>query len=177
MHGLKVGLVWGGNPEHVNDRRRSLDIAHFGPLLDVPGVSFASLQFGPRVMDLKKLKGTSKVLDLSRELGDFANTAGAVMALDVVITIDSSSAHLAGALGKPVWTLISDIADWRWRLNIEDNVWYPNMRLFRQGPGEDWSHVVARIETALRLAGAGDTSALLRSGNWARVAGLTREQF
>ncbi len=161
MHGLKVGLVWGGNPEHVNDRRRSLDIAHFGPLLDVPGVSFASLQFGPRVMDLKKLKGTSKVLDLSRELGDFASTAGAVMALDVVITIDSSSAHLAGALGKPVWTLISDIADWRWRLNIEDNVWYPNMRLFRQGPGEDWSHVVARIETALRLAGAGDTSALL----------------
>jgi tetratricopeptide (TPR) repeat protein len=163
MQGLKVGLIWSGNPEHANDMRRSLDVTHFAPLLDVPGVSFASLQFGARAVDLKKLKGTAKVLDLSRELVDFADTASVMTTLDLVITIDSSPAHLAGALGKPVWTLISDIADWRWRLNAEDNVWYPNMRLFRQGRGEDWSDVVARIAAALRQA-AGDTSALMPFG-------------
>ena len=153
MQGLKVGLIWGGNPEHVNDRRRSLDIKHLAPLLNIPGVSFASLQFGPRAADLKKLGPDAKrILDLSGELGDFADTAGAMMGLDLVISIDSSGAHLAGALGKPLWVMISGVADWRWRLEREDNAWYPNARLFRQKPGEDWSVVISRIAEALKAA-------------------------
>ena len=162
MQGLKVGIVWAGNPEHMNDMRRSLDPALLTPLLDIPGTSFVSLQFGPRAADLKKLKnGPKRVLDLSQDLGDFAHTAGAVMNLDLVITIDSSTAHLAGALGKPVWVLVSCVADWRWRLGREDNAWYPNMRLFRQMEGEDWSAVIGRVGVALRAAVAGDTSVLM----------------
>lgn len=159
MRGLKTGLVWAGNPEHTNDRRRSLDITHLAPLLDVPGVSFASLQFGTRAADLRKLAGGA-VLDLSRDLGDFANTAGVVMELDLVITIDSSTAHLAGALGKPTWLLVSDVADWRWLLGREDNPWYPNMRLFRQRTGETWAQVVARLRIDLAAAAAGDAGVL-----------------
>ena len=161
MQGLRVGVVWGGNPEHTNDKRRSLDASRLAPLFEVPGASFASLQFGPRAAELKALKGAArKVLDLSRELGDFAHTAGAVMGLDLVISIDSSAAHLVGALGKPVWLLTSHVADWRWRLGREDNVWYPNMRLFRQQAGEDWSPAIARVESALRAVAAGDRSQL-----------------
>ena len=161
MQGLRVGIVWGGNPEHTNDKRRSLDAARLAPLFEVPGASFASLQFGPRAAELKALKGAArKVLDLSRELGDFAHTAGAVMGLDLVISIDSSAAHLVGALGKPVWLLTSHVADWRWRLEREDNAWYPNMRLFRQKAGEHWAPTIARVERALRAVVAGDRSQL-----------------
>jgi tetratricopeptide (TPR) repeat protein len=161
MQGLRVGVVWGGNPEHTNDKRRSLDAARLAPLFEAPGASFASLQFGPRAAELKALKGAArKVLDLSRELGDFAHTAGAVMGLDLVISIDSSAAHLAGALGKPVWLLTSHVADWRWRLEREDNAWYPSMRLFRQQADEDWSPTIARVESALRAVAAGDRSQL-----------------
>jgi tetratricopeptide (TPR) repeat protein len=161
LRGLKVGVVWAGNPEHTNDRRRSLDVTQLAPLFDVAGTSFVSLQFGPRAGDLKKLQGAAKVQDLSRDLGDFAHTAGAVAGLDLVISIDSSTAHLAGALGKPVWILVSHIADWRWRLGCEDNVWYPNARLFRQANGEDWSSVIARMAEALKAAAAGDVSQLM----------------
>jgi tetratricopeptide (TPR) repeat protein len=162
LRGLKVGIVWAGNPEHTNDMRRSIELALLAPLFAVPGTSFVSLQFGARTADLEKLKGgANPVRDLSRDLGDFANTAGAVMNLDLVITIDSSTAHLAGSLGKPVWVLISCVADWRWRLEREDNVWYPNARLFRQAKGEHWSAVIARMVEALRETAAGDRSALM----------------
>jgi tetratricopeptide (TPR) repeat protein len=162
LRGLKVGIVWSGNPEHTNDMRRSIDLALLKPLFAVPGTSFVCLQFGARTADLEKLKGgANPVRDLSRDLGDFANTAGAVMNLDLVISIDSSTAHLAGSLGKPVWILISNVADWRWRLEREDNVWYPNARLFRQAAGEHWSAVIARMAEALRVAAAGDRSVLM----------------
>jgi tetratricopeptide (TPR) repeat protein len=160
MKGLKVGIVWGGNPEHTNDVRRSLDVAHLAPLLAVEGTSFASLQFGARAGDIKKLKGR-KIFDLSGELGDFEHTAGAVLGLDLVITIDSSTAHLAGALGKPTWVLVSHIADWRWLLSRQDNPWYPNMRLFRQATGEAWPAVIARMVEALRRAAAGEAAELM----------------
>jgi tetratricopeptide (TPR) repeat protein len=162
LRGLKVGLVWAGNPEHTNDMRRSLDAANLAPLLEVPGVTFTSLQFGPRGADVKKLNGSvNRVMDLSRELGDFADTAGAVMGLDLVISIDSSTAHLVGALGKPVWVLVSCVADWRWTFTREDNSWYPNMRLFRQKTGEDWSDVIRLLADALRTAAAGDPVSLM----------------
>ena len=107
MSGFKVGLVWAGNPEHVNDHRRSVDLAQLAPVLAAPGVSFASLQVGPRADDLKKLKGSkTDVDDIASALNDFVESAAAVSALDLVITVDTSMAHLAGALGKPVWVLL-----------------------------------------------------------------------
>ncbi|WP_294534481.1 tetratricopeptide repeat protein [uncultured Rhodoblastus sp.] len=161
MQGLRVGLIWAGNPEHTNDVRRSLDVAHLAPLLKLPGVSFASLQFGARGADLKKLgPGAKKVLDFSRDLGDFANTAGLMTGLDLVISIDSSGAHLAGSLGRPLWVLTSWVADWRWRLEREDNSWYPNARLFRQKQDEDWAAVIARVAHALAATASGDPAQL-----------------
>ncbi|MGO8910709.1 MAG: tetratricopeptide repeat protein [Bradyrhizobium sp.] len=161
MAGLKVGLVWAGNPEHVNDHRRSVDLPLLAPLFDVRGTSFASLQFGPRRGDLKKIKGRKTAIeDLSPAFGDFSETAGALAALDLVITVDTSVAHLAGALGRPVWVLLPAVTDWRWMLEREDNPWYPTMRLFRQNEGEEWPAVIGRLAKALEAAAAGDASVL-----------------
>jgi tetratricopeptide (TPR) repeat protein len=159
MQGLKAGLVWAGRPEHVNDFRRSLDLATLAPLLAVPGVSFASLQVGPRARDIKA-QAPRKLDDLSPRLDDFAATAGAVAPLDLVITVDTAVAHLAGALGKPVWVLLPWVTDWRWLIGREDNPWYPTMRLFRQRQGEAWSDVVVRLASELAAAAQGDRSRL-----------------
>jgi tetratricopeptide (TPR) repeat protein len=161
MGGLKIGVVWAGNPEHVNDTRRSVDLNLLAPLFAVPGTSFVSLQFGPRTADLKKLKGKSRIEDLGAAFGDFTDTAGAMAALDLLITVDTSVAHLAGALGKPVWMLLPWITDWRWMLQREDNPWYPTMRLFRQARGGDWRDVIAPVTKALKAATAGDAAALM----------------
>jgi tetratricopeptide (TPR) repeat protein len=161
MKGLTVGLVWAGNPEHANDHRRSIDLKYLAPLAGVPGTSFASLQVGPRGADLKKLKsGKHRIEDLAAGFTDFVETAAAVTALDLVITADTAMAHLAGALGKPVWVLLPEVTDWRWMLEREDNPWYPTMRLFRRRGGEDWSAVVARVASELAAVTGGDRSRL-----------------
>lgn len=165
MEGIKVGVAWAGNPVHINDVRRSLDVTLLAPLFSVHGTSFASLQFGPRAADLKKLnKGkiaNRPVEDLSPEFHDFSETAGAVSALDLVITVDTSAAHLAGSLGKPVWLLLPWVADWRWMLSREDNPWYPTMRLFRQNKGEAWAEVIKRVATELKAFAQGDKRRLM----------------
>jgi len=172
MSGLKVGLVWAGNPEHANDHRRSLDLELLAPLFAVRGASFASLQVGPRAADLKKLTpslalprkpGRQRVAaidDFSSGFGDFIESAAAVSALDLVITVDTAMAHLAGALGKPVWVLLPWVTDWRWMLSRDDNPWYPTMRLFRQERGEPWSAVIARVASDLSAVTAGDLAPL-----------------
>jgi tetratricopeptide (TPR) repeat protein len=160
MKGLKIGIVWAGNPDHVNDSRRSVGLPLLSSLFAVRGTSFASLQFGPRAADLKKLKRKTKIEELARLLEDFVDTAAAVTALDLVITVDTSVAHLAGALGKPVWVLLPWVTDWRWLLNREDNPWYPTMRLFRQKKGENMADVIARVEQELKAVAQGDTARL-----------------
>ena len=169
MTGIKAGLVWAGNPEHVNDHRRSIDLKLLAPLFAVPGVSFASLQFGPRAADLKHLKKNkadasgahNRTIDnLGAEFVDFIDSAGAVSALDLIITVDTSIAHLAGALGKPVWVLLPWVTDWRWLLDREDNPWYPTMRLFRQKKGEDWSEIIARVVSELEAVARGEQGPL-----------------
>ncbi len=174
MEGLKVGVVWAGNPDHVNDTRRSIDLTRLAPLLAVPGASFASLQFGPRTADLKKLNkdrrdGTPPIEDLAPEFEDFVDTAAAIAALDLVITVDTSVAHVAGALGKPVWVLLPWVTDWRWLLHREDNPWYPTMRLFRQAStppspagnaSGDWAEVIARVTAELQAVARGETARL-----------------
>jgi tetratricopeptide (TPR) repeat protein len=165
MHGVKVGIAWAGNPDHINDARRSLDVTFLGPLFAVRGASFASLQFGSRAADLKKFNksknGKPLVLEFSPDFGDFSETAGAVNALDLVVTVDTSVAHLAGSLGKPVWLLLPWVADWRWMFTREDNPWYPTMRLFRQKKGEAWAEVIKRVAAELKEVVQGDTRRLM----------------
>ncbi|HEX3709260.1 MAG TPA: tetratricopeptide repeat protein [Pseudolabrys sp.] len=161
LPGLKVGLVWAGNPEHVNDMRRSLDLAMLTPLLETPGTSFVSLQVGPRGADLKSVKELhGRIHDVGPELVDFTDTAGAMSALDLIISVDTSPAHVAGALGKAVWVPLPWVTDWRWLLEREDNPWYPTMRLFRQRRGEEWDNVIAKLAGSLAALASGDQTQL-----------------
>ena len=119
----------------------------------MPGVSFVSLQVGPHARPISRRLKRDKfgIADLASDLADFSDTAAAVEALDLVITVDTSVAHLAGALGKPVWVLLPWVTDWRWMLDREDNLWYPTMRLFRQQHGEELEpSVIARIAGELK---------------------------
>jgi tetratricopeptide (TPR) repeat protein len=145
---FRVGLVWAGSPTHGNDRNRSLDPALLHKLLEIPGTRFYSLQIGARQ------KPPPTITDLSQGLDTFAESAAALACLDLLISVDTSSAHLAGALGRPVWTLIPFAPDWRWQLDREDSPWYPSMRLFRQKKRGDWSFVMKRAARELALLAA-----------------------
>jgi Flp pilus assembly protein TadD len=147
-HGPRVGLTWAGRPTHKNDRCRSIDLAQFAPLWRVKGVEFYSLQKGQSPGQAPPA-GT-KWFDWTDDLHDFAQTAALVENLDLVVTVDTAVAHLAGAMGKPVWVLLPFVPDWRWLLDREDSPWYPAMRLFRQSAINDWASVIQRV--AERLA-------------------------
>ncbi|TKC88831.1 tetratricopeptide repeat protein [Trinickia terrae] len=161
---LKVGLVWaGGNRPHVpelrkNDARRSMALERLTPLLDVPNVQFFSLQKGPPASQLAALNerheasrriDARRIVDLTEDLTDFADTAALVANLDLVISVDTSTAHLAGAIGKPVWILNRLDTCWRWMLGRDDSPWYPGVRLFRQPTLGDWDSVIASAREAL----------------------------
>lgn len=145
---MRIGLVWSGKPSHKNDHNRSILAIRLKPLLAVPGTSFVSLQREYRDADLAALADLP-ILRLDDALADFADTAAAIAALDLVIAVDTAVAHLAGSLGKPLWVLVSHVQDWRWLIDREDNPWYPTARLFRQGPDGDWGPVIARVAEAL----------------------------
>ena len=153
LHGLRVGLVWSGNPGHTDDRNRSVPFEALSPLWRVPGVSWVGLQVGQRAGDPRRA-GDSAVHDLSPALGDFAETAAAIAALDLVVTVDTAVAHLAGALGQPVWLLLPRVPDWRWLLGREDSPWYPTARLFRQERPGDWAGVIGRVTAELEAFAA-----------------------
>jgi ADP-heptose:LPS heptosyltransferase len=133
---------------HANDANRSAPLVKLLPLFQ-QGDVWVSLQKEMRDADRAAL-GAADIMDMSAELGDFADTAALIANLDLVITVDTSVAHLAGALGKPSWVMLPFAPDFRWLLDREDSPWYPNMRLFRQGRAGDWDDVVARIGEALR---------------------------
>ena len=150
---LKVGLVWAGNPSHHNDAVRSIRLEHWGPILRVPEIRFYSLQAAVPPQDETHFRSLSQLLDLSGRLENFLVTATMVAELDLIITVDSAVAHLAGALGKPVWTLLPFAPDWRWLMAREDTPWYPTMRLFRQKQRGQWPPVIACVAEELgRLA-------------------------
>jgi hypothetical protein len=153
LPGLRAGLVWAGNPGHSNDRNRSIPFDALSPLWRVPGVSWASLQVGARAGDPRQA-GTGAVHDLSPALGDFAETAAAIAALDLIVAADTAVAHLAGALGRPVWLMLPHVPDWRWLLRREDSPWYPTARLFRQERPGDWAGVVGRIAAEIEAFAA-----------------------
>ncbi len=144
---LKVGLTW--NITREKDERRSCPFTAMLPLLDVPGVRWFSLQVGPGTVDLARVPAGREVVDLSAELTDFAETAAAAMQLDLVITVDTAVAHIAGAMARPTWTLVPYSPDWRWMLDRADSPWYPTMRLFRQRERKQWGPVIDTVAAEL----------------------------
>jgi tetratricopeptide (TPR) repeat protein len=145
---LRVGLVWSGNPKHGNDHNRSLPLRALSRILDVDA-TFVSLQKDPRPDDKAVLLERTEIVDVSAHLTDFVETAALVSGLDLVITVDTSVAHLAGALGCPTWILLPTIPDWRWLLDRDDSPWYPSARLFRQDETRDYAQVLDRVRTGL----------------------------
>ncbi len=148
--GRRIGLVWGGNPEMQRDRLRSVPLDALMPILKVPGITFYSLQVGAASAQVKNLPRDVRVIDLAPQLKDFADTAAAVANLDLVISVETSVAHLAGAMGRPLWIMLNKGCDWRWFLEREDSPWYPTARLFRQSAIGEWKDVVSCIEGELR---------------------------
>jgi len=144
---LKVGLVWAGNPGHTNDRNRSIPLASFEPIFDLKGIQFYSLQVGEGRKQIGHFHYQDKIIDLNP---DFSATASAIDQLDLVISVDTSIAHLSGAMGRPTWTLLPFVPDWRWLMNRDDTPWYPGMRLFRQPEIGDWESVILKVSESLR---------------------------
>ncbi|MBR0687506.1 tetratricopeptide repeat protein [Bradyrhizobium manausense] len=151
---FRVGLVWSGNPDHKNDHNRSMALPMLAPLLDCDA-QFVSLQKGIRDQDRAFLGERPDIVDLAAQLTDFSETAALIGCLDLVISVDTSVVHLAGALGAPVWTMLPFNPDWRWLLNRDDSPWYRSMRLFRQPKRGDWASVVDSVGSELeRLVSA-----------------------
>lgn len=147
--GLRVGLVWRGNPKHENDLWRSVPLSTFSPLLDVEGVSLFSLQVGKGAGECARAAWAERVTDLAASMTNFAATAAAIAELDLIITVDTAVAHLAGALSKPVWALIPQGNDWRWLHDRSDSPWYPTLRIFRQQRERNWTPAVRAMTRAL----------------------------
>jgi hypothetical protein len=148
---LRAGLVWAGNPRHPNDRRRSIPLTACAPLGAVPGVRWFSLQVGPRAAD--PAPPGLALTDLGAEFRDLSDTAAVVAQLDLVVTADTAVAHLAGALGVPVWLLLPWRPDWRWTPGARETPWYPSMRLFHAGAAS-WPEVIANVAAELRARAA-----------------------
>lgn len=149
--GLKVGIVWSGNPTMTKDNERSCDPELFRQLAEVNGVTLFSLQLGHGADGLSVLSDLDNVIDLTPGLGDFADTAAQLDALDLVIAVDTAVGHLAGALGKPVWGLHAANISYQWLQDRDDSPWYPTMRLFRQDTRGDWAGVIERVWEALKI--------------------------
>ncbi|MEE2760423.1 MAG: tetratricopeptide repeat protein [Pseudomonadota bacterium] len=141
----RVGIAWSGRPSHKNDRNRSCSLSHFRPLSQIPGVRLFSLQLGDKDWELDG----DDIVDLAPQLEDFAATAAAIARLDLIVSVDTAVAHLAGAMGKPCWLILPFAPDWRWLLDRHDSPWYPSHLLFRQESPGDWSGVMKRVAEKL----------------------------
>ncbi len=144
-NGFNIGVVWSGNPAHPENTFRSCDPGHFVSLVSLPSVNLYSLQKGPAADRLRETPGCAGIVDLGPELHDFSDTAAVIMNLDLVISVDTALVHLAGALGKPVWTLRYHQPYWVWGTHENKSPWYPTMRIFRQSPAESWSQFFQHI--------------------------------
>jgi tetratricopeptide (TPR) repeat protein len=143
---LRVGVSWAGNPRHSGDRQRSIAFDLLRPLFEIPEIDVVSLQFGPRSADAPPWIPTLEGIGCT----DFVDTAHAIWHLDLVVTVDTAIAHLAGALGIPCWVILPPAPDWRWLLGRDDSPWYPSIRLFRRTRHDEWSDTIDRICGALR---------------------------
>jgi tetratricopeptide (TPR) repeat protein len=148
----RIGIAWAGNPSFKGDQTRSIGLARLSPLLATPGVAFFALQRDLRDGDRDILRSNPHVTPLGDAVEDFGDTAAIMAGLDLVISSDTSVAHLAGALGRPVWVLLQHVADWRWLRDRPDSPWYPSARLFRQPQLDDWESVIRQVTDALARA-------------------------
>ena len=146
---LRVGVVWSGNPEHTRDRLRSIPLKIFRHIFQIDGIAFYSLQKGPSGCEPIEPGEGEDLTDLAGDLRDFTDTAAVISNLDLVIAVDTAVAHLAGALGRPVWILLAQAPDWRWLKERTDSPWYPTARLFRQKNPGDWQQVVEEVAREL----------------------------
>jgi hypothetical protein len=146
--GPRVALFWSGRPTHLNDAARSMSLADLAPLA-TPGVTFWSLQKGEKAVQAHEPPPGMHLVPMGEEIRDFEDTAALLTLADLLISVDSSPVHLAGALGRPVWVMLSFVHDWRWLLDRTDSPWYPTVRLFRQHSPRDWSGVMASIAAEL----------------------------
>jgi tetratricopeptide (TPR) repeat protein len=144
--GYKIGLVWAASVQRFIDRKRACPISHFEALFSLPNISWFSLYKGSQLADLEAY---SQIIELGSHFKDFADTAWAISQLDLVITVDTSVAHLAGAMGKEVWILLPWVTDWQWLSEQQDTPWYPTARLFRQAKAGDWHSVIIELGNAL----------------------------
>lgn len=143
-----VALVWAGRPTHHNDANRSMCLADLAPLA-IPGVTFLAVQKGPKAAEAETPPPGMSIVPLNGDIDDFEDTAAILSIADLLISVDSSPVHLAGALGRPAWVMLPFVPDWRWLLEREDTPWYPATRLFRQTSHGDWAGVVKRLAEAL----------------------------
>ena len=146
----RIGLVWAGNPNHANDHNRSAPLAALAPLFEIEGVRWVSLQKDIPLADAALLAAHPELLQLGDDLTDLAATAGAIAALDLVLSVDTAVAHLAGAMAKPVWLLLPYAPEWRWLGTRENSPWYPTARLFRQQAPGDWASLTTEVERAVQ---------------------------
>jgi len=146
---LRVGLAWAGNVKNRRNQTRSVGLSRLLPLMQVEGVDFISLQIDRAREQLREFAEAALIADFAEHIHDFADTAGLVAELDLIVTVDTAVAHLAGGLALPVWTLLPFVPDWRWGLEGETTPWYPTMRLFRQPVLGDWEAVISKVTRAL----------------------------
>jgi hypothetical protein len=144
----RIALAWSGNPSHDNDRNRSIALRRLAPLFENSPASFISIQRDLRDEDAQTL-AASRITSIGNELEDFADTAAVLALCDLVITVDTAAAHLAGAMGRPVFVLVPFAPDWRWTLTGDTTPWYPSARLFRQPKLDDWDSVIAAVGAEL----------------------------
>ena len=150
----RIGIVWAGRPTHHNDRNRSTALSMFRALTEIPGIAFVSLQKGPSQAQIGGYWGHAPLINLGPEIRDFGDTMAVLECLERVISVDTSVAHLTGAMGKAAWVLLPYAPDWRWLLDRSDSPWYPALRLFRQGPDRRWEPVIEAVAQALASAPA-----------------------
>lgn len=151
---LRVGIVWSGNTKQPNNRRRACPLHLLLRLAEIPGTAFYSLQKGPPAQELAHAADAGCVMALDAQLYDFADTAAAMLNLDLIVTVDTAVAHLAGTLGREVWLLLDAAADWRWLVERSDSPWYASARLFCQSSAGDWSGTLVQVDAALRQRAA-----------------------
>ena len=146
---LKVGLVWAGNPSHKKDRSRSIELGRFEALAKIPGLRLYGLQKGDAALQAEEIADIMEIHNFGHKFYDFSDTAAVIANLDLVVSVDTAVAHLAGSMGKPIWLMLPYVPDWRWMLNRDDSPWYPTMRLFRQPEKGDWDTVLRRVASEL----------------------------
>ncbi|HEY1686015.1 MAG TPA: tetratricopeptide repeat protein [Tepidisphaeraceae bacterium] len=148
---FKVGICWAGRPDHFNDTQRSTTLDQFAPLAKIPNIKFFALQKGTAAAQAQTPPPGMQLINLTHKLSDFLDTAAMIEQLDLVIAIDTVVVHMAGALGKPVWTLLPFTPEWRWMIDRFDSPWYSMMRLFRQSKQGDWAGIFAQVAQELRI--------------------------